>query len=449
MHLEDPDTFIDRDPHLKQLQKQSLIHRSRLLEKLPRRHPGIYSIGGARQVGKTTLMKQWMADLLHDNADPERISYLTGELIDDHHTLVRIVTETLNLPPDTGLHYLLIDEVTYIRDWDRGIKFLSDAGIFENVIVVLSGSDLSIIKEARMKFPGRRGAADVVDFHLYPLDFRETVKLKKVINRAEIDRLLRPGFAPEPTTLDALYHAFNDYLIHGGFLTAINALAENGHIPVAVFSTYSDWIRGDVLKRGKQEHYLREILNAVVNRYGSQITWNALAQDLSIDHPKTIADYVALLESMDALFIQYALSENTLSAFPKKARKLIFTDPFIYHATRAWLSPVKDPYHMLVLAALADSISLSRLVEACAASLYRRHFPTFYIKSQGEVDIACVDGRGFMPLEIKWTEQIRPKDLKQIAKYPNGRILGKSRQYGEILGVPTEPLPLALLRLGV
>ena len=111
---------------------------------------------------------------------------------------------------------------------------------------------------------------------------------------------------------------------------------KTGTLPVAVFSTYSDWIRGDVLKRGKQEHYLREILNAVVNRYGSQITWNALAQDLSIDHPKTIADYVALLESMDALFIQYALSENTLSAFPKKARKLIFTDPFIYHATKAW-----------------------------------------------------------------------------------------------------------------
>ena len=96
---------------------------------------------------------------------------------------------------------------------------------------------------------------------------------------------------------------------------------------------------------------------------------------------------------------------------------------------------------MLVLPALADSKSVSRLVESCAVSLYRRHFPTFYLKSHGEVDIAYVDGCVFMPLEIKWTEQLRPKDLKQIAKYPNGRILGKSRQYGEILGVPTEPLP--------
>ena len=43
--------------------------------------------------------------------------------------------------------------------------------------------------------------------------------------------------------------------------------------------------------------------------------------------------------------------------------------------------------------------------------------------------------------------KLRPKDLKQIAKYPNSRILTRSRQSGEVLGIPTEPLPLALLRL--
>jgi hypothetical protein len=39
------------------------------------------------------------------------------------------------------------------------------------------------------------------------------------------------------------------------------------------------------------------------------------------------------------------------------------------------------------------------------------------------------------------------KDLKQIARYPGGRILTKSRQRTSLSGVPTEPLPLALLRL--
>ena len=40
------------------------------------------------------------------------------------------------------------------------------------------------------------------------------------------------------------------------------------------------------------------------------------------------------------------------------------------------------------------------------------------------------------------------RQLKQITKYPNGLILTKSRQQGEIHGIPTIPLPLALLRIG-
>ena len=52
-HLEAPDLFIKRDPYLKELQKQLLVHRSCLLDKFPRRQPGIYTIGGGRQVGRS------------------------------------------------------------------------------------------------------------------------------------------------------------------------------------------------------------------------------------------------------------------------------------------------------------------------------------------------------------------------------------------------------------
>ena len=446
-HLEDPGLFVKRDPHLRQLQQQLLVHRSNLLDKLPCARPGIYTIGGGRQIGKTTLMKQWMAELLHSGIEPERIAYLTGELIDDHHSLVRLLTETLNEMVIMGVRYLLLDEVTYIRDWDKGIKYLADTGMLENVVLLLSGSDLVIIKEARMRFPGRRGTAGIVDFHLYPLSFFEAVQLKKQFSAETLGRLLDPEITPTISSLDKLYEEFDLYLVHGGFLTAINDLARHRRIMTATFATYSDWIRGDVLKRGKQEHYLREILAAIVRRYGSQITWNTLAHDLSIDHPKTVADYIALLASMDAAFIQSALIEDKLTAAPKKARKLMFADPFIFHAVRAWLTPHKDPYSQQVKSIVSDPDWAARLAEASVVTHYRRYYPTYNIKAKGEVDVAYIDQDRFLPLEVKWTTQLRPKDLKQIAKYPNGRILTKSRQCGEILGIPTEPLPLALLRL--
>jgi hypothetical protein len=60
-HLEKSEAFIKQDPHLKQLNKQALVHRSQLLDQLPRYISGIYTLSGGRQTGKTTLLNQWMA----------------------------------------------------------------------------------------------------------------------------------------------------------------------------------------------------------------------------------------------------------------------------------------------------------------------------------------------------------------------------------------------------
>jgi len=75
---------------------------------------------------------------------------------------------------------------------------------------------------------------------------------------------------------------------------------------------------------------------------------------------------------------------------------------------------------------LADPILAGQLAESFAVSHCRRFYPTYYIKAKGEVDIACVQGKQFCPIEVKWTSQLRPGELKQIRKYPNGRIWKKT-----------------------
>jgi len=181
-HLEDAELFSRLDPTLRRLQQQPMIHEASLLKLLPQQ-AGIYTITGGRQVGKTTLLKQWMDELLTDNVNPSSIIFLSGEIIDDHHSLVRIINDILEENP--GVHFLLIDEITYIHQWDKGIKFLADAGQLENIVLMLTGSDMMILHEARMRFPGRRGRADEVDFHLYPLSFAETVKLKRTFTEEQ------------------------------------------------------------------------------------------------------------------------------------------------------------------------------------------------------------------------------------------------------------------------
>lgn len=446
LHWTDPARYHRMDPHLRLLATLPLVHRSALLERIPRGEAGIFTVSGGRQVGKTTLLKQWMADRLAEGLPPRALVYLTGELVDDHHSLVRLVSDALADMPAQSLNYVIFDEATYVRDWDKGVKFLADAGLLENTALIITGSDTVILKQSRMRFPGRRGRHAVVDFHLHPLSFRDCVDLKGRIGADGLG-LLESGDG-DSQLIDRLFEEFHAYLAHGGFLTAINDLARSGRILPATFATYSDWIRGDFLKRNKKEAYLQEVIAAIIRRYGSQVTWNSLAGDLSIDHPMTVTDYVQLLSAMGAAFIQPAIREDKLAPAPKKARKLMFSDPFIFHALRAWVEPTETPYETQVLPMLNDDVQASTLVEACAATHFSRCFPTYYIKAAGEVDIAYVDGGRFWPVEIKWTRQVRPGELKQIGKYPNGRILTRRRQSGRIGSLPTAPLPLALLRPG-
>jgi predicted AAA+ superfamily ATPase len=445
-HLDGMETFLRFDPHLERLRSQPLVHHAPLVDVLPAK-PGIYSITGGRQVGKSTALKQRMAALLRTGVPPGQLAYFAAELIDDHHALVRHLSEFIESCGGPSVLYIMLDEVTYCRDWDRGVKYLADAGLLRNAVLVLTGSDSVILREARVRFPGRRGEEAKVDFHLYPLSFFDAVTLRD----ASLSKALSAPHVEQTTRPDAmrqLERAFEAYLLHGGYLTAINDIEKHGGIQPATYATYSDWIRGDMAKRGKQEQYLREVLQGVLRCYGSQVTWNSLAKDLSIDHPTTVADYLMLLERMDAVLINPALREDKLDAAPKKARKVFFTDPFIMHAARAWLQPVAAPFADQAQPLVSETEWCGRIAEACAVAHYHRLFPTFYIKSEGEVDIAYVRNGRFWPIEVKWTGQLRPKDLKQIAKYGNGLVCGRHAQARAVSGIPVEPLPLHLFRLG-
>lgn len=431
-HLVNPAKFSSLDPQLLQLKKQRYVFHSPLIHAFPMKTPGIYMLSGGRQIGKTTLLKQWMLHLLLRKIQPEAIAFLSGELIDDHHMLLHLLQQQLASMPKTRGKFLILDEVSYIKDWDKGVKFAADAGLLSDTILMITGSDTTMVQEARSRFPGRRGEAPIQDFHLYPLSFKEFVQLKKI----------------KPNKVDDLFVQFYEYLAHGGYMTAINDMAKLGKILEATLITYSDWIRGDMLKRGKQEIFLREILGGIVKRYGCQITWNTLAKDLSIDHPNTVVDYVHLLESMDAVFVQSALMEDRLIGAPKKAKKVMFTDPFIYHAVRYWTHPMQDPFEKQIRLAIKDPEICSYLVEACVVTHFRRYYPTYYIKGEREVDVAYVKGKRFWPVEVKWTQQIQKGEFKQLAKYPNGVILTKRKERGQLDRFQTVPVPLALLELG-
>ena len=432
--------FSRDDPHLRRVARQPFTYVSPLVDTPEFLHPGILMLTGGRQVGKTTCLKQFIAKILEEGRlPPNRVSFLAGELIRDDTELRREILSELE--GKSGWQVLIVDEIGYVKDWDKAVKFLADAGSLEETTLIVSGSDSAILREAMKRFAGRRGRSARVDFVFHPLSFSETVTLKApelrdlvAACRAAETAADAPAYAKHASKLEVL---FDEYLQHGGYLTAMADWMRAGRIEAATFRTYAEWLRGDILKHNRQEKYLFEVLRGILRTYATQVSWITLAKDLSIEHHKTVSDYVAILEDMHAVRVLEALAEHTLSAAPKKAKKLYFEDPFILHAVETMLEK-------------APAENAAPLAETVAVTHFSRRFgDIYYIKgNKGEVDIARVQGKEFFPVEVKWTQQIRPEELKQIRTYRNGLILGRRHTPTRIADVPYAPLIPHLLGLG-
>lgn len=444
--------FLDLDPHLRRLKGLPYVFESPLLKKLPFTKPGIYLLGGGRQVGKSTFLKQAVLKIIKEGAIPnEDILFLTGEVVYSADELRRLLKLYLENKPGPTL--VLIDEVGYIPDWDKAIKFLADAGLFERTSLVLSGSDLVIMKEAMKRFPGRRGREYPTNFHYYPLSFPEFLLLKSVIDPATFRELAETpseewkNLPLIQKTCPILYEALKDYFITGGYLVAINEKAREGKISLATLATYWEWIVGDTLKHKKTENYLREILTGILKRYTTPVSWNALSKDLSIDHHKTVSDYCDLLSQMDAVFIQPALLEHKKSAAPKKAKKIYFTDPFIHHAVQTMIQSIGDPWQEYLIPLMTGpEEAFSPYAEEVVITHFRRNYPTFYIKNGGEIDLAYIKEGSILPVEIKWTSQLRPKDLAFISEKKQGVVAAKVNRVFSLNHLMVVPIPLLLMK---
>lgn len=418
------------DPQLKRISGLSFQYCSHLIHEKSFSIPGVYLIAGGRQIGKTTFLKQYILHLLKSKKAFEyQVHYLAGELIMDQHQLRSHIEGVLELKKD-GIYYIFIDEISYIKDWDRAIKYLVDTGQMDEVVLILTGSDSKIIKDAMKRFPGRRGRALKTDFTFYPLSFTETILLKNPRLKSFCQQISNSSLKEEHLKFHEFYEEclryFNEYLIHGGYLTAIKDFIVQKDISASVSKVYLDWIKGDILKHNKSEQYLNEIMRGIVQTYSTQISYNSLAKRMSIDHHKTVADYLEILSDIHAVYILEALNENTKTAALKKNKKIYFHDPFIYHTFKRDIQKNYDIRQGVKQNAPA-------LVETVVVGSCKRYFDTYYIKgNKGEVDIALVDGQKIYPIEVKWTKQLRIEDLKELKRFNNGMVLTLHEQQRQL-----------------
>lgn len=135
----------------------------------------IVSITGPRRVGKTTLLKQIVKDLINvDRIEPAQIVYFSFDdpLMVERHIREKFFDNLIRWA-DTRLKgktvYFLLDEIQRFEKWELYLKKYYDLGFALRFII--SGSASSpIFKKSRESLLGR-----IKDYHLLPFSFKEFI----------------------------------------------------------------------------------------------------------------------------------------------------------------------------------------------------------------------------------------------------------------------------------
>ncbi|MBI2449228.1 ATP-binding protein [Candidatus Pacearchaeota archaeon] len=419
--------YIEDDKHIKEFVEKKYKWKSPLLQRLKLNPNNIFSLRGPRQIGKTTFIKLLIKNLLSkEKIDEKSIFFLNCDELIDFRELASILREYLAFSKEYDLKnkYLFLDEISRVKNWQKSIKALKDSGELNNCFLMLTGSHTLDIKYGIERLPGRTGK-EGKDILILPLTFSEYVELIKpeiAIKIKKIEKLIIKDINNKINNArifdSDLKILFKHYLITGGFPLVINEYFANKKIPEYVYELYFRWVVGDIVKWGKQEKILIQLMSSIINKQSTPVSWDSLAKDAEIKSHKTVSVYVEDLENMFVLLTLYYLELNKKIPDYNKNKKIYFFDPFIYHVFNKKINFKEYEINPDIVEAVVIS-NLARLT-------YTGLFPSiYYWKNKKEVDAIVKVKNEIFPFEVKYQNKISKQDYKGLYYFNKGILVTK------------------------
>ncbi len=371
-------------------------------------------IFGPRQVGKTTALKLLIKEIL-EKINPKSVFYFRCDEISDYKELDELLRLYKEFKDREKIKnsIILLDEITFPREWWRTIKSFIDDGIFKNDTLILTGSASLEVKKETEYFPGRRGNGK--DFIMWPLSFKEFVDIIK----KDLAEKLR-GNISDILYLKEMNLLLLDYFNCGGFPLSINSYFEKGYVEESIKETYLTWIKNDLAKIGKNDSIAREIIKSVLTKIPSAISWENISKEISIKSPKTVYSYLHVLSELSVLLLSYFIDPNTALIKFGKNKKIHFIDPLYFHIFEGWcLTKIKEKESVI-----AESI--------LASHLFRKHKNIFYWKNNEEIDSIVKEKDRLIGYECKWQEKANEKKIF-IGKLKSVWTISKKDFKGKII----------------
>jgi predicted AAA+ superfamily ATPase len=340
-------------------------------------------ITGARQTGKTTLVRQ-LADehknnLFFNSDEPD-----TSALFESPSS-----SRLRNIFGDRKL--IIIDEAQRIPDIGIKLKLITDS--IKNVQVVATGSSsFELADKINEPLTGRKW-----EYQLFPVSFAEMVG--------------EHGLQEEARLLP-------QRMVYGYYPEVLNNPGNEKEILRSITDSY---LYKDILmwERIKKPEKLVKLLQALAYQVGSQVSYNELGQTISADH-QTVEKYIQLLEKVFVIFRIGSLSRNLRHEL-KMSRKIYFYDNGIRNSVIAAFNPPEIRqdagalWENFIMAERTKHIHYSKIW--VNRFFWRTH-------EQQEIDyIEEMDGKYFA-FEFKWSTKRQSRLSKTFIKaYPNHEYL--------------------------
>jgi predicted AAA+ superfamily ATPase len=417
------------DPHLTLLGEQPVRLAADFVAGLDLQRPGIHTLRGPRQVGKSTDLKLLVERALASGLRTRAVVYLALDLLEGRHLseLAATVQRALALAGgevsgDEVPGLLLLDEVTTVRGWQTAVKSLWDGGAIRGQVVVCTGSSaIDLQHGAAERLPGRRQAG--VDHLVLPQSFaafaravNSDVPVSPRLTVAELrstdgEALLHDMRIYGP----ALEAALERYLRFGGLPAAVAEAASGAHEPSReVRRVLDDSLVRELQRRGASVPAGHALLERVVRSLGAKISWSAMAREMDVPlgrgagrpSHQTLRDYIELLAGGYFLFVTYFWRGGSHTNAQSRDKKVFLADPLL---------------HTIALdGAPGLALDTPSLVEnAVGMALLRRYEPadrlleTFTLPERlhiwqtargGEIDFVCGPRRELDVVEVKYRE---------------------------------------------
>jgi len=333
--------------------------------------PFVKVITGIRRSGKSTILMLLKSELQKRGITNEQIIYINFESfsyshIDNAETLYAFIQKKLS---SKKRHYIILDEVQEVDKWEKAVNsFLVDF----NADIYISGSNSHLLSSELATFLAGR----YIEFHIYPLSFKEYLEFKQQRNLEEVD----------------IGQEFEYFLRMGGFPVLHTADYSFEAAYKIVFDIYSSVILRDTIQRNniRDIELLERVVKYVFDNIGNKFSGKNVADYFKSQQRKidinTVYNYLKALES--------AFIIHRISRYDVKGKEILKTQEKFYVADSALLYAVMGYKDRLIAGVLENIVLLE---------LKRRGYSVFVGKlDQLEIDFVAQRGNDVLYLQVSY-----------------------------------------------